>query len=85
MNILVTGAKGQLGCCLKDLVESNGNGHPDHDSSEANYYIFTDYDELDITDEDAVKKFVKENFINVIVNCAGYTSVEKEQMDRGKA
>ena len=85
MNILVTGAKGQLGCCLKDLVEFNGNGHPDHDSSEANYYIFTDYDELDITDEDAVKKFVKENFINVIVNCAAYTNVEKAQTDRDTA
>ena len=85
MNILVTGAKGQLGCCLKDLVDENGNGHPDHDSSEANYYIFTDYDELDITDDDAVKKFVKENFINVIVNCAAYTNVEKAQTDRDTA
>ena len=85
MNILVTGAKGQLGCCLKDLVDENGNGHPDHDSSEANYYIFTDYEELDITDDDAVKKFVKENFINVIVNCAAYTNVEKAQTDRDTA
>lgn len=85
MNILVTGAKGQLGCCLKDLVDENGNGHPGHDSSEANYYIFTDYEELDITDDDAVKKFVKENFINVIVNCAAYTNVEKAQTDRDTA
>lgn len=85
MNILVTGAKGQLGCCLKDLVDAFGNGHPDHDSSEANYYIFTDYDELDITDKDAVTKFVKENFVNVIVNCAAYTNVEKAQTDRDTA
>ena len=68
MNILVTGAKGQLGCCLKDLVDTIGNGHPDHDSSEANYYIFTDREELDITDEKAVDEFVRKNFINVIVN-----------------
>ena len=85
MNILVTGAKGQLGCCLKDLVDAAGNGHPDHDSSEDNYYIFTDYEELDITNEEAVKKFVRDNFINVIVNCAAYTNVEKAQTDRDTA
>ena len=85
MNILVTGAKGQLGCWLKDIVRTKGNGHPDHDSSEKNYYIFTDIEQLDITDEAAVEKFVKDNFINVIVNCAAYTNVEKAQTDRDKA
>lgn len=85
MNILVTGANGQLGCCLKDLVDTFGNGHSNHDSSEENYYIFTDYKELDITDKEAVKKFVRDNFINVIVNCAAYTNVEKAQTDRDTA
>lgn len=85
MNILVTGAKGQLGCCLQDWVDSAGNGHPDHDSSEKNYYIFTDYEELDITNYEAVKKFVRDNFINVIVNCAAYTNVDKAQTDRDVA
>jgi len=85
MNILVTGAKGQLGCCIKDLVDEKGNGHPDHDSSENNYYIFTDYEELDITKEEKVRKFVRENYINVIVNCAAYTNVERAQSDRDTA
>lgn len=85
MNILVTGANGQLGEEIKRKVKEIGNGHPDHDSSEANYYIFTDRDELDITDEKAVDKFVKENFVNVIVNCAAYTNVDKAQEDRDLA
>ena len=85
MNILITGAKGQLGEEIRRWVEEFGNGHPDHDSSEANYYIFTDREELDITDEKAVDEFVRKNFINVIVNCAAYTNVDKAQTDRDLA
>ena len=62
--ILVTGANGQLGTELKKLI-------PDA--------IFTDADTLDITDLEAVKTFVKDNQIDVIVNCAAYTAVDKAE------
>ena len=68
MNILVTGANGQLGNEMRIVSK----GSSDH-------YIFTDVAELDITKLDAVRKCVTDNKINVIVNCAGYTNVEKAE------
>lgn len=79
MNILVTGANGQLGQCLKEIVDKNGNGERNHTSSDKNYYIFAGKEALNITDSDAVSKFVKDNYINVIVNCAAYTNVNAAQ------
>lgn len=71
MNILITGANGQLGNCMRNVAkDSNDN------------YIFTDVAELDITDAEAVTKAVKDNDIKVIVNCAAYTNVEKAETDR---
>ncbi len=69
MNILVTGAAGQLGREMQIVaVES------------ADCYIFTDvcegYEQLDITDVDAVRKFVADKQIEVIVNCAAWTNVD---------
>ncbi|MDE5876453.1 MAG: dTDP-4-dehydrorhamnose reductase, partial [Muribaculaceae bacterium] len=69
-NILVTGANGQLGTAMRKAAEDS----PDN-------YIFTDVAELDITDADAVRKMVKENDVNVIVNCAAYTNVDKAESD----
>lgn len=85
MNILVTGANGQLGRCLQDVVNVSGNGKPDHFVGEPNYYIFKSHDELDITDQDLVSEFVRDNHICVIVNFAAYTNVNKAQEDRDKA
>ena len=68
MNILVTGANGQLGNEMR--IVSKGS---------SDRYIFTDVEELDITNRDAVTNFVKENDIKVVVNCAGYTNVEKAE------
>lgn len=65
LNILVTGANGQLGRSVRK--ESN-------DSNDI--YFFTDIDTLDITDEKAVEDFIIKNDINVIVNCAAYTNVD---------
>ena len=59
MNILVTGANGQLGNCIRNAAKDSNHN-----------YIFTDVAELDITDAEAVKKAVKDNDIKVIVNCA---------------
>lgn len=74
MNVLVTGANGQLGNEMR--VVSKGS---------SDRYIFTDVEELDITNRDAVANFVKENDIKVIVNCAGYTNVEKAEDDEKTA
>lgn len=85
MNILVTGANGQLGEEIRRAVKKIGNGKPDHYAGDPNYYIFTGHKELDITNEEEVTEFVKRNSINVIVNCAAYTNVDKAQTDREAA
>ena len=68
-NILITGANGQLGNEMRVLSAEN----PEY------AYFFTDVAELDICDAKAVLDFVKVNQINVIVNCAAYTAVDKAE------
>lgn len=80
MNILVTGANGQLGNCLRKAASDSKDN-----------YIFTDVIEdevdgtpvrrLDITDVDAVKNAVTDNDIDMIVNCAAYTNVDRAEDD----
>lgn len=74
MNILVTGANGQLGNELR--IVSRGS---------ADHYIFTDVDELDITDLEAVGRMVSWQKVNVIVNCAAYTNVDKAEDEPNQA
>jgi len=69
MNILITGANGQLGNEMRDLSA----GHPRHT------YFFTDVHELDICDAEAVHAFVSNHAIDLIVNCAAYTAVDKAE------
>lgn len=69
MNILITGCNGQLGNEMQLLEEAN----PQHT------YFNTDVVELDITDSAAIEKFVNENQIDGIVNCAAYTAVDKAE------
>ena len=69
-NILVTGSNGQLGSEIKEL------------SSNYNYnFFFTTRDDIDITSKDSIKEFCQTNSINVIINCAAYTAVDKAQSD----
>ena len=78
MTILVTGANGQLGNEMRLIAE----GSPDR-------YIFTDVVEvpdvetviLDITDLESVRMLVQQNKVDVIVNCAAYTNVDKAEDD----
>lgn len=73
-NILVTGSNGQLGSEIKELSSSyEGN------------YFFTCKDDLDITNKEAVKSFIEKNSINVIINCAAYTAVDKAEEDEVNA
>ena len=74
MNILVTGANGQLGCEMRRL----GTVSP-------NNYIFTDVAELDITNADAVMYVAKHYSIDAIINCAAYTNVDKAESDQETA
>lgn len=68
-NILITGANGQLGNEMR-LLSSENNQYN---------YFFTDVQELDICDEQAIQAFVTQNNIDVIVNCAAYTAVDKAE------
>ena len=72
--ILVTGADGQLGREMQIASRSSRNR-----------FIFTDiageYERLDITDQQAIADIVRENHVNVIVNCAAYTNVDKAETD----
>ena len=74
MNILVTGANGQLGSEMRRVGSLSPNN-----------YIYTDIAELDITDGNAVMTFVTDNNISVIVNCAAYTNVDKAEDDEQTA
>jgi len=85
MNILVTGANGQLGQCFQSIVKLNGNGEPKHFVHDKNYWIFAGHNELDITNKDAVDKYFHDNNINVVVNCAAYTNVDKAEEDEENA
>ena len=63
---LITGCNGQLGTELKKLLPNA---------------ICADVDTLDITDAVAVNKFVNENNIDLIINCAAYTAVDRAESD----
>ena len=78
MNVLVTGANGQLGNEMR--IISKGS---------TDTYIFTDVNQveglettyLDITDMDAIRKMVADNNVNAIVNCAAWTNVDACETD----
>lgn len=78
MNILVTGANGQLGNEMRIISQKSNDN-----------YIFTDVNEvegvettyLDITDLEAIRKMVKDNKVEAIVNCAAWTNVDACETD----
>jgi len=69
-NILVTGSNGQLGNEFRLVVE---------EKDKVNNYFFTDVEELDITNKSDVSQFLHANNIDVVVNCAAYTNVDKAE------
>lgn len=70
-NILITGANGQLGSELRALEFH----YPSYN------FIFTDLEQLDITACRAVEKYIEQNAITVIINCAAYTAVDKAETE----
>lgn len=89
MNILVTGANGQLGNEMR-LLGNKAN----RQTGEVNHrFIFTDVNEiegvettyLDITDREAVRALVAQEHVDVIVNCAAYTNVDAAETNEALA
>jgi dTDP-4-dehydrorhamnose reductase len=71
MNILITGSNGQLGNEMQVTAKNYGQLH----------FIYTDVAELDICNKDALHSFVATNKVDMIVNCAAYTAVDKAEDD----
>ena len=71
-HILITGANGQLGNCLRDLAA---------EYQERYRFFYTDVEELDITDAAAIDRYVADNQIQIIINAAAYTAVDKAEDD----
>ena len=92
MHILVTGANGQLGNEMRILAKNSANRYVFTDVVDASEEsiamlkklagedINTYTENLDITDLDAIRKVVKENDVNCIVNCAAWTNVDAAEM-----
>lgn len=74
-NILVTGANGQLGSAIREI-----SAHYPHFR-----FLFTDLDDLDITDASAFRRFVQVNPVSIVINCAACTAVDKAEEDEEKA
>ena len=72
MKILVTGSNGQLGNEIRVLSEQ----FPQHS------FFFTDIAELDICDKESVEELVSQNQIELIINCAAYTAVDKAEHEQ---
>ncbi|MEG2487122.1 MAG: dTDP-4-dehydrorhamnose reductase [Cetobacterium sp.] len=66
--ILITGANGQLGHDFQRIFTEKNIA-----------YIATDHKELDITNIDSVRSFVKDKNIDLIINCAAYNNVDKAE------
>jgi len=77
VNILVTGSNGQLGSEIRYLVTNNLIY-----KNCGLQFFFTDKKELDITNKEVVKNFINDNKIDIIINCAAYTAVDKAEEEK---
>ena len=71
MNILITGANGQLGNSIRKITAKYPSYH----------FLFTDVPEVDITDIALLEELIRTNNIQAIINCAAYTAVDKAETD----
>ncbi|MDT7828923.1 dTDP-4-dehydrorhamnose reductase [Pricia sp. S334] len=74
-NVLVTGGRGQLATCIGQVA------HIDDD----NRFIYTDYTDLNITEEKEVERFFEDTNIQFCINCAAYTAVDQAEAEPKKA
>ena len=70
-NILITGGNGQLGSAIRE-IEPNFPNYK---------FLFTNKNNLDITDHISVKEFIENNNINTIINCAAFSDVDKAESE----
>jgi dTDP-4-dehydrorhamnose reductase len=75
MKILVTGSNGQLGSDIRDLASKYNDFE----------FIFTDYEELDITSKVDLSSFFDTNNFYYVINCAAYTAVDLAEKEKDKA
>ncbi|MEM7108318.1 MAG: dTDP-4-dehydrorhamnose reductase [Bacteroidota bacterium] len=74
MKVLVTGAKGQLGSEFQDLAPTS-----DH------RFSFCDIDEMDLSEEASINRYLKLHEIDVIINCGAYTNVDGAEENKSLA
>ncbi|MCM1310230.1 MAG: dTDP-4-dehydrorhamnose reductase [Bacteroides sp.] len=72
MNVLITGANGQLGAALQRILPQKVDAK----------LHFVDHSKLDITDGESVSRFITDNDISHIVNCAAYTNVDRAEEEK---
>lgn len=75
IDVLITGANGQLGNALRHEIENDPNINP----------IYTDYEDLDITSAEDIDHFLKKHHVDIVVNCAAYTAVDRAESDNIRA
>ncbi|RUM69247.1 MAG: dTDP-4-dehydrorhamnose reductase [Sulfurovum sp.] len=78
-NVLITGADGQVGSELRELIENEK-----YQLLDVNFY-FTTRKILDITHQKSVENFIQENKIDTIINCAAYTAVDEAEKQEAMA
>lgn len=71
LQVLVTGGKGQLGCALQAEAQAFNNIN----------LVFTDYQELDITNKQALEAYLTEQQFDAVINCAAYTAVDLAEQE----
>ena len=76
MFILVTGASGQLGKSIESLVKKDNLNHS---------FVFVTREQLDLSSLSNIHSYFKTHKFDLIINCAGYTAVDKAEHDREKA
>jgi dTDP-4-dehydrorhamnose reductase len=75
LNILVTGANGQLGSEIKRIASQSNHYN----------YVFVDVEEMDLASDEAIFRFFNGKDFDFIINCAAYTAVDRAEEDRGLA
>jgi dTDP-4-dehydrorhamnose reductase len=76
MRILVTGKNGQLGKSIHKIVTNN---------EQTDDFVFVGREELDLSNENNIARYFENNVFDIIINCAGYTAVDKAEEEQDLA